>query len=424
MQELVEAGPDSIVDQRYVVRRTIGEGSVSHVHEAEHLISGAKVALKTVAQDHLHDSNINARLFREARILGALHHPYIVTIHDAGQCSRHGPFLALEMVDGRPLEGVLVARQVLPVPQAVALVVQICEALDELERRQVVHRDVKPANVLINRSPFQNQVKLIGLRLAEKANEARYSPKNTSDIEWTIEYLAPERLLGRAPADNRGDLYALGVILYECLTGEHPFSGEPSQIVSNFMAGARAPSITQRRPEVPMQLEAIVRKCIDPDPSRRFARAHELGGALLAAMSGAVPPLRLLETHSDHAPAKPRAPTDPEISAQRRRQFTRAPYVSPVRLLFGSTPCDGRTEDISEGGALIVTKSECARDHTVRMKLPLPGSGRVVTVDGITRWVKTQRAQHAIGVEFSNLADDARSDIRTYVKVMSGHGRG
>jgi hypothetical protein len=144
------------------------------------------------------------------------------------------------------------------------------------------------------------------------------------------------------------------------------------------------------------------------DPAQRHASPDELAAACVAAIGHAPRRLDLLDP--------PRAPAD----GSSRRQFTRAPYVTPVRVLGQAGACDGRTEDISEQGLLVVTSGSCVEGDEVTVRLPLPSSGRVVTLPGIARWAKTQRGQRAIGIELGAIPPDARADIRNYVALMTG----
>jgi hypothetical protein len=227
------------------------------------------------------------------------------------------------------------------------------------------------------------------------------------------------------PIDLRTDVYGAGVVLFECLTGEVPFSGTPTAMIASILAGQRPPPIRGKRDDVPLALEAVVRTALEIDPDVRYASARELAAACVEAVGGAVPALELLGVRDDRAMPAPAPRSDEKQTAMdnvlRRRQFARAPYMAPVRLILeGGKSIDGRTEDVSEGGVLVVTDKECEREQRVKIRLPLPSSGRVVVVDAITRWVKTHRNQRAIGAELVGASDEVRADIRSYVAAMGG----
>ena len=431
---LSEAAPESIVDRRYLVRREIARGGMACVFEAEHIVTRAKVALKTLIRELVENPDARVRLLREARVLGALRHPNVVLIQDAGECKKHGPFLALQMIDGRPLDGILVARRRLAIGQAVAVVVQLCSALETVHRNSIVHRDVKPANVLISRGELGDQVELIDFGIATAGNEPAdvESPKLTKmgQLLGTIEYMSPEQIMESAPIDARTDVYAAGVVLYECLSGEVPFSGGATAVITSFLQNIKPPSLRSQRSEVPEKLEAALSKALAIDPNERYASAREFAAACIEALEGHVPAIDLLDVHDDKHAARVSvvslvAPTPAEVelaaNPQRRRKFVRAPYVTPIRVVLSNNKvADGRSEDISEGGILLVADTGIAANERVKLRLPLPTSGRVVILDAMTKWFKTSRTQRAVGMEFIDAPQDVCDEIRAYAALMTG----
>jgi len=421
-----EAVAEAVIDRRYVLKREIARGGMGCVFEAQHVVTRARVALKVLRKPALDLADAQERLLREARILGSLRHEMLVAVYDAGVCAKHGPYITLELIDGRPLHGILLSRQTLPVAQTVALGVQLCEALSTVHQAGVVHRDVKPSNVLVTHTAMGDHVELIDFGIAKILGEpdvkSHAEPKLTrvGEVLGTIEHMSPEQLLGRASVDLRTDIYAVGVLLYECLSGEVPLGGSPPVVMSNMIAGTLPRSLRERRQDVSEALEQVVFTALALDPDKRFASARALSTALVAAAGGSVASLDLLGFGTPERPVTLAGPTPraPDSGAQ-RRQYARALYVTPVRIVLGPGKVhDGRTEDISEGGLLIVTQEECAGDQQVQVRLPLPTSGRVVTVEGITRWVKTRKDQRALGVEFTNVGADARVEIARYVEIM------
>jgi len=159
-------------------------------------------------------------------------------------------------------------------------------------------------------------------------------------------------------------------------------------------------------PELPAFIDAAIMRALSRDPVQRPVTPSELA-SLLNANQGA-PALHLL---SD--------PSSPEVGGASRRQFARAPYGSPVRLDLGDRVVDGRTEDISEGGALVLGATTPSEGHEVTIRIPLPTSGRVALLRATTKWVRTRRGTHALGVEFIDLTAEARTDIARYVTLMS-----
>lgn len=406
----IEAHPGSLIDRRFRVRREIARGGMGVVFEAEHVLTRSKVAIKALTQDALGWPGVHNRLLREARALAIARHPGVAEIHDAGECPLHGPFLALEMIDGRSLESFLVARLTLDVDTVVAVAEELGAALTTVHARGVVHRDIKPGNVIVTRHPDRDvdRLKLVDFGIARVAEaddvvDARIT--RNKDVVGTVEFIAPELLVeDRAPSAS-SDVYALGVTLYECLTGEVPFPGTLSSVMRAHLEGRSVPSIRKRRADVPEALEAAILRAIDRDPARRFATAEALARACVDALGRSPRPIELL--------GGPR--TRPE---EGRRQFVRAPYVTPVRIVAASGPCDGRTEDLSEGGLLVVTSGLCAEGERVTVRLPLPATGRVVTLSATARWAKTQRGSRAIGLELDPIPEEIREEIRRYVALM------
>jgi serine/threonine-protein kinase len=405
----------AIVGGRYAVRREIASGGICVVYEAEHLVTQARVALKLLHPAYRNRADQAARLLREARLLARLKHPSIVTIHDAGDCRDHGPFLALELIDGRPLDGLLLARHVLTVDQTVGLGVRLCEALEAVHAAGVVHRDVKPSNVLVCARPGGgSQVKLIDFGVAAGSDGVADARRLTrvGDVVGTLEYMAPEQLMESSPVDVRSDVYSVGVVLYECLSGRFPYEGSATALITAFVRGTPVPRI--ERDDLPPAVFAVLERALRIDPAARIPTAAELRAALEAAVAAPGAPAR--------APAlQVLEPPSPPLQPEQRRAHVRAPYVAPTRIVLASGAVhDGRTEDISEGGVLVVTDTPCGTGERVKMRLPLPAAGRVVTLEGVTRWVRTVRGRQAIGVAFDTVPPDVAAEIRVYVRLVSG----
>ena len=427
-REIVEAKVGAEVDGRYRVRREIARGGMGLVFEAEHITTGQRVALKVLSAAHLGRGPGAKRLLREARILGALRHPNVVRVQDAGTCALHGPYLALELIDGRPLDGILLTRTRLPIAQAVALGAQLASALDHVHRSGFVHRDLKPANILVAHTPIGDQLELLDFGVAKVASrdDDPDAEKLTQmgEMLGTREYMAPEQLMS-GTIDARTDVYGAAAVLYECLGGEVPYSGHVSAIITQMLRKVRPAALRARRAEIPPSLESEVMKGLELDAADRSPSNAAFARACVDALDGAVPQLSLLDLQPDSGVVSIPGELAPKPTmaarAPARRQHTRAPYVAPVRVLLPEgIHVDGRTEDLSEGGTLVVTKNAVPTDRTVSVRLPLPGDGRVVEITGVVRWSRERRNVFASGLEFVGLTDDARNAVRTYVSMMSG----
>ncbi|MBX3183534.1 MAG: protein kinase [Polyangiaceae bacterium] len=372
--------------------------------DAEHLVTGASVAIKLLLGPSRDVDSSVERLRREGRVIAALKHPNVVLIHDAGRCATHGVYLVLEKVVGRSLESLIAARGRLAPPQAVALAVQLSQALGAAHRQQVIHRDVKPSNLIVTMVGGAEVVKLIDFGIAQVAGEAFVDLQRLTtpgQVIGTVEYISPECWSG--DADARSDVYAMGVLLYEALTGQLPFTGTAISIMARVTQGAAPARFPRELPGGALALEAVVLRAMQSDPSARYDTPGEFARACLEA-TGPLESLSLLSGQE---------------GATGRRRFVRAPYVTPVRIVTAEGTVDGRTIDLSEGGALILGAADCSADQRVQVKLPLPISGRVLVVEAITRWVKLHHGKRALGVEFLSLPEAASKEIVAYVGLMA-----
>src|SRR4029453_9368940 len=240
----------------YEITGTLGAGGMGEVYKARDTRLDRTVAIKVLPELLASDSTFRARFDREARAISALNHPHICTLHDVGA---EGPtaYLVMEHVDGEPLAGPV------PIERAVAIAIQICDALAAAHRTGIVHRDLKPSNILISKSNPPN-VKLLDFGLAtppdahaSHAADATISAL-TGDhkIVGTPQYMAPEQIEGR-DADPRTDIFALGCVLYELVTGKRAFRGEsPSAVMSAIIETEPRP-MRELVPITPPTLEWI-----------------------------------------------------------------------------------------------------------------------------------------------------------------------
>lgn len=409
---LTVAHAGSLVDRRYRIVREIASGGGGVVFEAEHLHTKAHVAIKTLNLARV-PRGAPARLLREARALGLVRHPNVVRVLDAGECQTHGPFVALELIDGRTLESFVTGRSRLGVATTIALVCQLADALAALAARGVVHRDVKPANVLVVPGEGRPDTAiLIDLGIARIQGDPDGSRVTLSgELLGTPEYMSPEQATSAVPVDHRTDVYGLGVLTYECLTGTTPFSGHVLEVVSSILSGAEPAPMSRHRTDVPPELEAVVRRALRQDRDARWPDAASFARACVAAMGGGVPDLHLFHTEEK--------PPETARTGSVRRRVARAPYHAPARLLLPSgVACDAKIEDISCGGLLITTREELAPEVALSIKLALPLSGHVLVLPSVVRWVRKRAAARAAGLEFRNLPPDARREIELYVKPL------
>ena len=276
----------------YRILERIGAGGMGVVYRSQDTQLGRPVALKVVRDDAHLDDKACARLLREARTASALNHPNICTIYEAGMAEGE-TYIAMELVEGKSLSAVIGADG-LPVETAIRYAVQIADALAHAHERGVVHRDLKGANVIV--TP-EGRAKVLDFGLAKRAIQGPEEPTRTLEpiteagsVAGTLCYMAPEVLHGE-PADARSDLWALGVMLYEAVTGTLPFRGTTAfEITSAILRDSMAPLPAH----VPPGLAAIIQRLLAKQPGERYQRAGEVRAALeaiqpAASASGAVP---------------------------------------------------------------------------------------------------------------------------------------
>ncbi|MFO0590307.1 MAG: serine/threonine-protein kinase [Polyangiaceae bacterium] len=399
----------SVIDSRYRLLREIACGGGGVVFEAEHVHTRARVALKAVNFANAAVQK-RVRILREARALGRASHPNIVHVLDAGECRRHGPFVVLSLVEGRTLESFISSRGRLDVATTAAVIAQLADALHLLGRRGVVHRDVKPSNVLVSRGVCgrSDTAILIDFGVAKVEEEVPVERITIDgDLVGTPEYMAPEQISAADIVDHRTDVYGLGALAYECLTGSPPFTGPALAVVSSIIVGATPQPISRYRSDVPVALEAAVLRALEREPAKRWLDAAAFGRACSAAVGGTSTALYLY-------PPPVEGPDSGRPNSVRRKT-PRIPYQAPARVLVGPRAgYDARLEDISSAGALLTTAAALLPQTQVSVRFPLPMSGIVVTVEATTRWVKTRGQTHVVGVEFVRPSAEVRREIDAF----------
>jgi serine/threonine protein kinase len=267
----------------YRIEERIGRGGMGLVYRAEHLNLRRRAAIKIIAPDLAEASGFRERFNREARIAAALQHPNIVTVYDAGE--EDGLlYLAMQYIEGSDLAAVLRSQGRLRPYRAIDVCRQVAAALDAAHGQGLIHRDVKPANVLIEgRTAF-----LTDFGLTKRIEGTRTQLTKAGDVVGTIHYVAPEQIEG-ARVDARTDIYSLGCLVYHCLSGELPFARDTDVAVIYAHLSEEPPRLTSVRPELPGGLDAVIAKALEKAPERRFQTCADLMSAARAVIDAAGP---------------------------------------------------------------------------------------------------------------------------------------
>jgi len=274
---------------RYEIVRELGKGAMGIVYLAKDPLIGRLVALKTIRPSaHADDEDtreFQARFVREAQAAGILNHPSIVTVHDIGQDDPSGmSFIAMEYVEGQNLKEMLAQGRPLSFEQAADIIAQVAEGLDFAHAKGIVHRDVKPANIILLDG---NRAKITDFGIA-KITSGVANLTTTGQFLGTPNYMAPEQIKG-TPVDGRSDIFSLGICLYECLTHRKPFGGDSLTSISYKIVHEPFPPLHEINPTIPEGYGVVVSQCLEKDPAKRYQRGKDMANALRAVLRGERP---------------------------------------------------------------------------------------------------------------------------------------
>jgi beta-lactam-binding protein with PASTA domain len=268
----------TVFDGRYRIIRKLGAGGMADVYLAEDQELGRRVAIKILNDRHAADDSFVERFRREAKNAAGLSHPNIVSIYDRGE-AEGTYYIAMEFLDGRSLKELIVGRGPAPVKIAIDYARQILAAVGAAHRHGIVHRDIKPHNVLVG---GEGRLKVTDFGIARSGASQM---TEVGSIIGTAQYLSPEQARG-APVDQTSDLYSVGVVLYEMLTGQVPFTGDtPLEIAMKHLSEVPTPP-SELRPEVPHDLDSVVLRALAKEPSERYQSAEEMDADLARVAEG------------------------------------------------------------------------------------------------------------------------------------------
>ena len=269
---------NTLFDRRYRIMRKLGSGGMANVYLAEDQELGRRVALKLLNDRHAADDQFVERFRREAQSAAGLNHPNIVSIFDRGR-AEGTYYIAMEYLDGRTLKELLVRNGPTPIPIAIDYARQILGALSFAHRNGIIHRDIKPHNIVVG---GDGRLKVTDFGIARSGASQM---TEAGSIVGTAQYLSPEQARG-APVDPRSDLYSLGIVLYEMLTGNVPFTGDtPVEIAMKHLSQIPEPP-SKLRPEVPHDLDAVVMRALAKEPDQRYGSTEEMDADLARVARG------------------------------------------------------------------------------------------------------------------------------------------
>mgnify|MGYP001193106171 CR=1 FL=1 len=261
---------------RYQIRSRLGRGGMATVYRAHDPSIGRDVAIKFLHASLCEDDECRTRFLREARAAGGLSHSNIVIVHDVGEIGGR-PYMAMELVDGAPLAETLDKQRRLPLRDAVVIALQLARALDYAHARGIVHRDIKPGNIMLLGDGQTIKVTDFGIAHMDDGSGEQRTVVGT--VMGTPQYMSPEQTRGDT-LDGRSDLFSAGVVLYQMLAGERPFRADSVVALATKIATEDPPPLTARRPEVPPSLKRVVERCLAKQPAQRWQSGCEMANAL------------------------------------------------------------------------------------------------------------------------------------------------
>ena len=281
---------------RYELDGVVGRGGMAEVYRARDIRLDRIVAIKTLRADLARDQIFQARFRREAQSAASLNHPSIVAVYDTGEDMASGlpvPYIVMEYVDGRTVRDLLQEGHRLLPERSLEIIDGVLRALDYSHQAGIVHRDIKPGNVMVTRN---GDIKVMDFGIARAMSDAQATMTQTAQVIGTAQYLSPEQARGER-VDSRSDLYSTGCLLYELLTGRPPFTGDSPVAIAYQHVRENPVPPSRVDPDVPVWADAIVLKAMAKSPADRYQTAADMRADLQRAASGmpvaAAPPTRL-----------------------------------------------------------------------------------------------------------------------------------
>jgi serine/threonine-protein kinase len=314
---------ETLLNNRYLIEDSLGKGGMAVVYKARDMTLERSVAIKVLRQKYSADAAFREHFRQEAKAAANLSHPNIVTVHDFG-FDNDRLFIIMEYVPGIDLKNLLAQDGKVTIENTLNLMIQACAGVGYAHRSGLVHCDIKPQNLLI--TPDQ-QVKVVDFGIARAL--ASINPEEKAEIVWgSPHYFSPEQAAGKAPSPA-ADVYSLGVIMYEMLTGKPPFIAQDPSELARMHREDLPPAPRQLNPMIPVELEQILLKVLSKVPAARYRTGDQFARVLVSYQEG----IRVLETISPGSANHVAAPTEPvETPAAPRRLETTPPATNPFEI--------------------------------------------------------------------------------------------
>ena len=403
----------TVLDNRYDVGRTLGSGGMGEVFLARDRVLGRDVALKVLRTQYAGDSEFAERFKREARSAASLSHPNIVQVYDRGETEDGSSYIAMEYVPGGTLKEKIVGDGPLGAREAAALGAQVAEALGAAHGRGMVHRDIKPQNVLLT---DRGAAKVADFGIARAGSSVTIS--RTGSVMGTAGYMSPEQALGE-PATPKSDLYSLGVVLFEALTGELPYTADnPIALSMKHVNGPVHPP-REIDPTIPEGMNALVTRLMAKNPEDRYASADELADDLWKISRGREPTVASVVAEPTRPQRAPVAASNPTTRvpparpapARRRRRFPWLMLVVAAILFFlGTLAILQRFDFLGQG-------------NNPQAGPSAPQTVRVPEVAGLTTSEARQRLTGA-GLEVGQITSFPSANVAAGRVIASGYSAG
>jgi serine/threonine protein kinase len=282
--------PGETLGGKYAIVRVVGEGGMGTVYEATHTRLRHRVAIKVLMPNLLHMADVVARFEREGRTAAQLRGRHVAHVLDVDVTDGGLPYMVMEYLEGRDLDSELQERGRLPVPEAVDYVLQACDAMAEAHAAGIVHRDLKPANLFLCPETSGRVVKVLDFGISKITSDDDARLTGTHATVGTPLYMSPEQVRSPKSVDSRTDIWSLGVILFELLTGRTPFLGSTTGAAASIVIDP-VPSMRDLGVELPEALEAAILRSLEKDPGRRFADVRSFASSI-ASFAAAISPRR------------------------------------------------------------------------------------------------------------------------------------